>query len=145
MRYPHLNALSTQTLWTEQFLGLDRRPRTYDGTFAAMGNMTGEPWPLLSSRKKRGLVAELNDPKGMVSLGKLAWIDGSTLYYGGEATPVNDLSLEEESLPKRMVTMGAYILIFPDGKYYNTASPDDYGSIDRMFTTREGQEITYTL
>ena len=145
MRYPRLNTYAGQQLWTEQFLGLDKRPRTYDGAFEDMGNMTGEPWPLLSSRKKRGLVAELEKPLGLASLGKLSWIDGPTLYYGGQATPINGLSLAEDMLPKRMVTMGAYILIFPDGVYYNTADPGDFGSINRLYETEEGQEITYTL
>lgn len=145
MRYPILNTYSSQQLWTEQFLGLDKRPRTYDGAFEDMGNMTGEPWPLLSSRKKRGLVAELKQPLGLVSLGRLAWIDGSTLYYDGKATQINDLSTAEDMLPKKMVTMGAYILIFPDGVFYNTADPEDCGSINRLYATEEGDEITYTL
>lgn len=134
MRYPYLTPIGTTTEWTQEFQGLDRRPRTYDGAFSAMGNMTGDPWPLLSARKKRGLVAALDDPKAMAALGKLAWIDGTTLYYDGEATAVNDLSTEENMLPKRMVCMGAYIVIFPDKKYYNTADPTDTGNIERLFS-----------
>lgn len=145
MLYPLLNHIDTQRLWTESFSGLDRRPRTYDGTFEAMGNMVGEPWPLLCARKKRGLLRELEKPLGLMALGKLAWIDGQTLYYDGEATPINDLSLEENMLPKRMVAMGSYILVFPDKKYYNTVNPEDYGSIDRMYGTRDGQKIKYSL
>lgn len=143
MLYPILNTLTTYRQWTEQFMGLDRRPRTYDGTFSAMGNMTGEPWPLLSSRGKRGLVAELENPQGMCVLGKLAWIDGSTLYFDGKATEVNSLSLEENMLPKRMVTMGAYILIFPDKVYFNTVKPEDHGSMERLWAS-EGS-VTFTL
>lgn len=142
--YPvNLSPINSQRLWTEQFMGLDRRPRTYDGTFSAMGNMTGEPWPLLSSRGKRGLVAELENPQGMCVLGKLAWIDGSTLYFDGKATEVNSLSLEENMLPKRMVTMGAYILIFPDKVYYNTVDPSDSGTLDRLWAS-EGS-VAFTL
>ncbi len=126
-------------------MGLDKRPRAYDGAFEDMGNMTGDPWPLLSSRKKRGLIAELKRPLGLVSLGKLAWIDGTTLYFDGKATPINDLSLDENMLPKKLVTMGAYILVFPDGVFYNTADPLDYGSVNRLYATEEDQTITYTL
>lgn len=143
MLYPILNTLTTYRQWTEQFMGLDRRPRAYDGAFSAMGNMTGEPWPLLSSRGKRGLVAELENPQGMCVLGKLAWIDGSTLYFDGKATEVNSLSLEENMLPKRMVTMGAYILIFPDKVYFNTVKPEDHGSMERLWAS-EGS-VTFTL
>ena len=143
MLYPKLNKIKTARQWTEQFLGLDRRPRTYDGAFDAMGNMTGEPWPLLSSRKKRGLVAELDSPQAMAALGKLAWIDGSTLYFNGQATAINDLSLDADMLPKRITAMGAYLLIMPDKRYYNTVDTEDRGGIERLWASRGS--VTFTL
>ncbi|MBR3019572.1 MAG: hypothetical protein IKH57_21250 [Clostridia bacterium] len=145
MLYPTLNEISKTRLWTEQFVGLDRRPRTYDGAFSAMGNMSGDPWPLISSRKRRGLVEELNQPLGLCALGKLAWIDGSTLYYDGTATPITSLSTDSGMLPKKMVVMGAYIVIWPDAVYYNTVKPTDYGSINRLYATASGASITLTL
>ena len=143
MNYPRLNEIPRQRLWTEQFMGLDRRPRTYDGTFEAMGNMTGDPWPLLSSRKKRGLVAELQNPQAMAALGKLAWIDGAALYFDGQPTAINDLSLAADMTPKRIVTMGAYLIILPDKRYYNTVNPEDRGSIERLWAS--AGNVTYTL
>ena len=143
MLYPRLNGIRKTRQWTEQFMGLDRRPRTYDGAFDAMGNMTGDPWPLLSSRKKRGLVAELDSPQAMTVLGKLAWIDGNTLYFDGQATAINDLSLEEEMLPKRIIAMGAYLLIMPDKRYYNTVDPQDRGNIERLWASTGN--VTFTL
>ena len=145
MNYPQLTSIQVTKLWTENFLGLDRRPRVSAGAFQAMGNMTGEPWPLLCSRKKRGLVAELERPLGIYAMEKLAWIDGRTLYYGGQATPINTLSLEENMLPKRMVSMGAYLLIFPDGYYYNTANALDYGSVNRLYLSPAGGSVSFTL
>ena len=145
MLYPTLNSINSQRLWTEEFLGLDRRPRTYDGAFEAMGNMTGEPWPLLSSRGKRGVVAELEKPLGLMALGKLCWIDGTTLFFDGRPTGINQLSLAESMLPKRMAAMGSYILIWPDKVYYNTLDPNDCGSLDRLYKTEEGQSVKYTL
>ena len=143
MLYPRLNGIRKTRQWTEQFMGLDRRPRTYDGAYDAMGNMTGDPWPLLSSRKKRGLVAELDSPQAMTVLGKLAWIDGNTLYFDGQATAINDLSLEEEMLPKRIIAMGAYLLIMPDKRYYNTVDPQDRGNIERLWASTGN--VTFTL
>ena len=143
MQYPNLNEIPSQKLWTEQFTGLDRRPRTYDGSFDAMGNVTGEPWPLLSSRGKRGVVAEAEAPLDMAALGKLCWIDGSTLYYNGAATPITSLSTAQDMLPKRLVTMGAYIIVFPDGAYYNTADNTDYGTINRLWSS--SGNVSYSL
>ena len=145
MRYPTLQAIPSKQLWTEQFTGLDRRPRTYDGAFAAMGNKTGENWPLLSSRKKRGIVAELDNPLGMMAMEKLAWIDGSTLYYDGKPTPITDLSLDDSMLPKQMVSMGAYLLVFPDGVYCNTVNMTDHGSVNRLYESAEGQSVSFSL
>ena len=145
MHYPTLKKVHSQQLWTEQFTGLDRRPRAGDGAFGAMGNMTGDNWPLLSSRKKRGIVAELENPLGMIALEKLAWIDGSRLYYGGKPTPITGLSLDEAMLPKRMVSMGAYLLVFPDGVYVNTADMRDFGSVNRLYESPAGQAVSYSL
>ena len=140
MLYPELQNTQAQRLWTEQFIGLDRRPRAYDGAFSSMGNMSGDPFPLLSSRKKRGLVAALEEPKALAALGELAWIDGNALYYGGQKTALDDLSDEG---PKRIVTMGAYLLVFPDRVYYNTAKPEDYGAIDRLWES--SGDVAFTL
>ena len=145
MQYPPLSGGNTRRIWTEQFSGLDRRPRTMDGTFRAMGNMTGEKWPLLSSRKRRGVAAELERPLGLMALGKLAWIDGRTLYFDGEPTRLNHLSLEEKMLPKRMAAMGSYILIWPDKVYFNTLDKQDAGSLERLYETGRGDAVGFSL
>ncbi len=156
MLYPTLNSISRAREWTYSFSGLDRRPLAYNGaqgkgnsitpmTFSAMGNMSGEQRPLLCSRKKRGIVAELEDPQALAALGKLAWIDGGTLYYGGEPTAVNDLSTDADMLPKRLITMGAYLIIMPDKRYFNTADPADTGSIERLYATETGVIVRLTL
>lgn len=129
MRYPVLNELETSKLMTSSFIGLDKRPRTNAGAFSDMENMTGDPYPLISSRKQRGKVAQLASPQGMIAAGKLSYIDGGVLYYDGKSTPVKNLTDGQ----KNMAVMGAYILVFPDGMYYNTSDPDDYGSINRMW------------
>ncbi len=145
MEYPMLNPTASRQVWTEEFSGLDRRPRTGNGSFSAMGNMTGENWPLLCSRKKRGVVAELERPLGLLAAEKLAWIDGPALYYDGKPTPISNLSLEEDMLPKQLISMGAYLLVFPDGVYWNTANPEEYGSVNRLYETAAGQAVRFSL
>ena len=141
MLYPALQSKSAQKWTTEQFLGLDRRPRTNDGAFCDMQNMSGDPWPLLCTRKRRGLVGTLTDPQGLMSNNGLLWIDGSTLYHNGEPTGINTISTEESMRPKRMVAMGAYVLIFPDGLYYNTVKPEDSGSINRLWENENAADF----
>ena len=133
MIYPARASIKTQRVYTEKFLGLDRRPRAQDGAFSDMQNMQGDPIPLISTRKRRGLLASVTSPRAMTAAGKLAYIAGNTLYYDKEATPINDLT---DAAPKRMAVMGAYIIIFPDGKYYNTVDPSDHGSINRLYESQ---------
>lgn len=138
MYYPRLRRLNSQQMKTEKFHGLDRRPGMGDAACSAMQNMQLYPDNLLSTRKKRGLMATLNKPQGLTANGKPAWIDGGVLYFDGAATPVTGLTEGE----KQMVCMGAYIVIFPDGKYYNTVKPEDNGSIDRLWT---GSNVTISM
>lgn len=145
MHYPTISADNSYKLWTQTFTGIDRRPRAADGACQAMGNMSGERYPLLMSRGRRGVVAELSNPLGLKAMEKLAWIDGNTLYYDGAATPINNLSLDSGMLPKRMVSMGAYLLIFPDGAYYNTANAMDYGNLNRLYQSPANSTVQYTL
>lgn len=138
MYYPKLRRLNSQQMRTEKFHGLDRRPGMGDAACSEMQNMQLYPDNLLSTRKKRGLMATLNIPQGLTANGKPAWIDGGVLYFDGAATPVTGLTEGE----KQMVCMGAYIVIFPDGKYYNTVKPEDNGSIDRLWT---GSNVTISM
>ncbi len=141
MQYPELNRIPGQRLWTEQFLGLDRRARAQDGTFAEMRNMSGGDFPLLETRARRGLVATLEEPQGVIALNGLAWVDDGTLYYNGSATAITGLSSGE----KQLVAMGAYILIFPDGVYYNTVNAQDSGAINRLYQSAQGGSVAFTL
>lgn len=145
MLYPALQPLRAQKMETQQFLGLDRRPRTNDGAFAEMQNMSGDPWPLLCSRKKRGLVATLSSPQGIISNNGLLWIDGDTLYKDGTATALDSISTDAAMQPKRLIAMGAYVLIWPDMLYYNTADGTDYGSINRMWAQGSGQTVSFEI
>lgn len=145
MLYPTLQPLRSQKMMTEQFLGLDRRPRTNDGAFADMQNMSGDPWPLLCSRKRRGLLETLSDPQGIISNNGLLWIDGNTLYKDGAATALDTISTDASMRPKRLIAMGAYVLIWPDMLYYNTADGTDYGSINRMWEQEIADLVTFEI
>ena len=46
---------------------------------------------------------------------------------------------------KQIVSMGAYILIFPDRKYINTKKLTDFGSIEAHYTAEATYKLTYTL
>ncbi|MBR5572133.1 MAG: hypothetical protein IKV99_05770 [Oscillospiraceae bacterium] len=113
------------------FGGLDRRAGAALGTFEEMENMTGEAYPALRARAKRSTVATLSGHGGgMAVKDALLYVDGTHLYCNGIKT---NLTLTEGD--KQLISMGAYLLIWPDKCYLNTADLRDCGSIESAVTT----------
>lgn len=135
---PGLTGESSERLVTDCFTGYDHNLKIADGAFYHTQNLTSACAPLLANRKKRGRVARLTAPGGLIAKEKLAWVDGTRLYYDGAATPLQ-LSAGE----KRLVSMGAYLCVFPDKLYYNTADPTDYGSMEAVY--RSTGAVRYSL
>lgn len=113
------------------FAGYNHNLKIVDGEFYNTKNLSTSLYPLLSNRKKRGIVQTMTAPGGLLAKEHLAYVDDGTLYYNGTATPVTGLSAGE----KQLVSMGAYIVIFPDKQYYNTDDATDYGSMDALYSS----------
>ena len=129
MYYPKLKSGPTYRVETRRFRGYDHRLRTADGSFFEMENGSGDQAPLLSSRKKRGLVTTLRAPGGLLDKDAPCWVESGTLYVNGLATALTGLTPGE----KQMLSFGAYVLIFPDKVYFNTADPTDLGSMEASY------------
>ena len=136
---PRLRPTAQTRVTTAVFPGYDRRLRGRDGTVFEAKNLTTARFPSLASRPPRGLVAALNAPQGLIAKDALCWVDGGTLYVNGLATAVTGLSSGE----KQLVSMGAYLVIFPDKVYYNTENAADFGSLEASCTS--AGEVQYTL
>lgn len=142
MRLPALNVIGTQKMLTDSFVGLDTRPRASMGAFFDMENMQGDPAPLIATRKRRGFIRRLSSPHAMMAAGKIAYIDGTALYWDGKKTPIDNL--DEAKTPKQIIAMGAYLIVWPDGAYFNTVDENDYGTIDRIWDSGDN-EIRFEL
>ena len=125
---------------TDTFRGYNRNLKIGDGEFFHTENLTSAYYPLLANRKKRGRILGLTAPQALLAKEHLAWVDGGTLYYNGKATAVTGLSEGE----KQLVSMGATIVIFPDKKFYNTADPADFGSLEAVYTSAGAVKYTMT-
>ena len=123
---------------TDTFRGYNHNLKIDEGEFFHTENLTSALFPLLANRKKRGRVALLQAPGGLAAKEKLAWVDGGTLYYGGEATPLRNLSPGE----KQLVSMGACLCVIPDKVYYNTADAADFGSMEAVYRSTGAVEFT---
>ena len=131
MFYPRLKPLRSSRLTTDHFRGYDHRLRIPDGAFYETENLSGEQYPMASSRKPRGRIAVLSGPGGLLEKDAPCWVAGGTLYVNGLATALTGLTPGE----KQLVSMGAYVLVFPDKVYYNTADPADHGSMEASYRT----------
>jgi len=138
MYLANLKAASQKRIITSRFLGYDARTRTSDGAFAQMQNLCSDGYPSLTVRPKRGTVGTVTAPHGMLGKESLLWVDGQTLYMNGVAT-----SLTLTAGDKQLISMGAYVLIWPDKLYLNTQSITDCGSLENT-TTPEGT-VTFSL
>lgn len=127
--FPTLQEQSTYKLNTDVFYGYNHNAKIQDGEFYDEENLSAKDYPLLATRKPREIVKDLTKGQGVISKEYLAYVDNGTLYYNDQATGITGLSSGE----KQMVSMGAYIVIFPDKKYFNTADSTDYGDIDASY------------
>ena len=126
LKLPSIPVQNTTRVMTDAFYGYNHKLRIRDGEFFDTENLTVEHWPLLASRKKRGVVRTIRNPGGLIEKDALCTVEDGTLYVSGHATPVTGLSAGM----KQLVGMGAYICIFPDKVYYNTEDSSDYGSME---------------
>lgn len=125
-KLPWLRPRAQQRLSTDTFTGYDHRLKIPDGAFYQTENLSSRCFPMAASRPPRAVYQTLTDPAGLLEKDALAWVDGGTLYYNALPTGITGLAAGE----KQLVGMGAYILIFPDKLYLNTADLTDFGSME---------------
>ena len=112
------------------------------GQWAWEENLSAHRYPALSTRLPRREVSVTDAGGGLLAKEHLWYVSGSKLRHDGVAV---ELGLTEGE--KQMVSMGAYLLVWPDKKYVNTADITDCGSTDirvkaHGFDGDEGFEVT---
>ena len=117
---------------TTTFGGYNHREIINDGECFDMQNMSSDLYPAMSTRKKRGITESEETLHGIAGRSELVLIQGEKVYYGGEDTGLT-LSLEPEMMPKQIVSMGAYVCIWPDKVYFNTHDYTDRGNMERLW------------
>ena len=147
---PMLQGKAKSVLMTSAFRGYNHNEIIADGECFDMQNMSGENYPLLTLRRARGITSM--DVSGQPSVpltgihgrDQLVFVRGNTVYYNGSAVEGISLSAAENMTPKKIVSFGAYVLIWPDKKYFNTADLTDTGSMDRIYSTT-GDALTLQM
>lgn len=144
MVYKKLYEPSVDKQYLQEFRGYNHNLSINEGEFFDQKNLTSDYYPLLSPRKRRGVVKEIENPQGMLAKDALAYVDGTKVVYNDYEIDLQ-LSTSEEDCPKQLVSMGAYLLIFPDKKYLNTVNLSDYGSLEASVTTGEDSTVTFEM
>lgn len=124
---------------TSAFRGYNHNEIIADGEMFDMMNITGDKYPVMAPRRKRGISSfdvsgqEQVPLTGIHGRDQLVFIRGEDVYYNFAPVTGLAVSTNETMLPKKIVSFGAYVLIFPDKKYFNTADMDDHGSMERLW------------
>ena len=138
--FPTVEETKTAQQVTDVFRGYHHDLRIGDGEFYEMQNLTADHYPMLASRNRRGVLdATLTAPGGMLAKEALAYVDNGKLYYNGYEIVGLTLTAGE----KQLVSMGAYLLIWPDKKYLNTKDMSDFGSMEASYES--SGTVTYLL
>lgn len=136
MKLPYLNEIKSSREFIDVFRGYNHNLRIGDGEFYDMKNLSSDKYPVLSTRQARGVEYSSSQTlNGIIAKDELWHVEGKNLYVGDKLMYINNnLTLSLSEGPKQLVSMGAYIIIFPDAKYVNTVPKDDgyysYGSIE---------------
>ena len=99
-----------------------------NGDIYDMENLSSDFYPLLSVRKARSTYEKtLSELRGIYAADKLYYVSDGKLYADGEAVW---LSLNDSK--KQFCSLGDYIVILPDKKYYNTKD-GSFGDIESAY------------
>ena len=131
MKLPKLRELQASRQMVDTFRGYNHNLRISDGEFFDMKNMTGDYYPILSPRKKRGVYASPASPRGLIAKDNLCYVDGTKFVMDGYPIDMG-LSTAEDDCPKQLISMGAYVIILPDKKYINTLDTTEWGRLSAI-------------
>nr|DAH69934.1 MAG TPA: stabilization protein [Caudoviricetes sp.] len=142
MRFPKLSEQPTSRSITDVFAGYNHTIRIGDGEFYDEENMCSDNYPLLSTRRARGVYASPAAPQGLIAKDALCYVDGTKFVINNQRIEMN-LSTAAEKCPKSLISMGSYVIIMPDKKYINTVEVSDRGNIEASY--QSGSSVRFSL
>ena len=136
---PYLREVqSTSKKYSVLFKGLNYGEGTQDGEFADTHNLSTDQYPCITQRAARIKESEYTKPTTLHSKGELLVIDGTDVIYGG-----NKVGKVKEG-KKQTATVGNYVVIFPDKKYYKVPTDEEEGEFGDMEITYKSTDLTFT-
>lgn len=132
---PHLNTTSKMQSVQEEFRGLNHNVFLNDTELYDMKNMSVDNYPFASPRKRRGKFKTDNGDifgsftyesgvkvhcNGIASKQGFCFAEGTGFYYKSNTDNTYRYVGELSDCDKQFVSLGSYILIFPDKKYFDS-------------------------
>ncbi len=136
MYSPELYEPETTRDIIQEFGGYNHNVRIGENEFYDMKNLSSANYPTLSPRCKRGKKNEIENCRGLLAKNGLAYVKGNTFYYEKDGD-IYSYGLEREyyDQERRLVSMGAYLIVYPDMLSFNTVD------IDLALVTDNGKNI----
>lgn len=130
MILPYLSETeNTSKKYTVLFRGLNYGEGTQDGEFSETHNLSTDKYPYITQRAYRMQEGKYISPTTLHAKGELLVIDGTKVFYDGKE--IEGATVKEGK--KQTATIGNYIVIFPDKKYYNVAEKK-FGDMEETYT-----------
>ena len=118
--------------YTVLFKGINYGEGTQDGEFADTYNLSTDNYPCITQRATRLKVKKFDNPTTLHAKGQLLVIDDildenfnptdkAAVFYGDNPNSIGTVT----SGKKQTATIGNYIVIFPDKKYYKVPTEQD--------------------
>lgn len=155
MFLPYVSSTAKKRTFQTSFYGYNHTEGCRDGEFYDMKNMSSDLYPVLSPRSKRGVYAYPDEgefkAKAIIGKDALCYVSGNKFYINNHAVDTIDgkppfdidpvIGKDGEEIPIQLVSMGAYVVIFPQRLYVNTLT-QEYGSLDNHFETTAPVKFT---
>lgn len=144
MYLPNLEETARRQTVQLDFKGYNHTDAADDTQFYNMGNLCSARYPALSPRAARKLYSgptEFTALSGLSAKERLCWVENNVFYYNGSA--VATLPVLPSGKRRQFVSMGAYFVIFPDKRYYNTET-QEWGTLEASFATTDDVHFALT-
>lgn len=144
--YSTLEETSQSRQMFDSFGGYNHNLRIAEGEWYDTKNLTSDYYPVMSQRGKRGLYLTLDKPQGIIAKDAIAYINDGVLYYNNISMANYMPNVHISEGEKTLLSMGAYLCIFPDGIYFNTENFEDNGYMGRTNSIAAASgNITYQI
>lgn len=123
MKRPQLKEIPVKQQTITTFGGYNHQYKIGDNEWYDMQNMAPDDTPVLSPRRPRGYLREITGLQGLYARDTLYYIHDGYLYKGGKRIDLSTAGIDRFGGGERtLISMGAYLVIFPDKIRYNTST-----------------------